>query len=79
MGISKADFFADHDVFIAYDFEDVMFRWDSAKKKIYRKFKDQNLESEISHDNKLLTDSVLFGKVVTKEEYFTGMAKNALG
>jgi len=77
MGMSKADFFADHDVFIAYDFEDVMFRWDATSRKVYRKFKDQNVEIEVSHDNKLLNDSVLFGGTSTKEQYFGGLAEQS--
>ena len=73
MGIGKADFFADHDVFIEYDFEDVMFRWDVARKTIYRRFRHRHTESEVSHDNRLFNDSVLFGDVITKERYFSGM------
>lgn len=71
MAMGKADFFADHDVFIEYDFEDVMFRWDSEEKKIYRKFKDEDVEHEVSHDSKLFNDATLFGDKITKETYFS--------
>lgn len=74
MGMSKADFFADHDVFIEYDFEDVMFRWDSEDKKIYRKFKNEPGEQEVPHDNKLFNDATLYGDVITSEQYFSGLS-----
>ena len=71
MGMSKADFFADHDVFILYDFEDVMFRWDAEERKIFRRFRNDDGEQEVSHDNKLFNDATLYGDVITKEQYFS--------
>ncbi len=71
MGMSKADFFANDDVFIEYEFEDVMFRWDAKEKKIYRKFKDEDVEHEVPHDSKLFSDATLFGDRITKEKYYS--------
>jgi len=70
MGMSKADFFADNDVYIEYDHEEVMFRWDSENKKIYKKFMDENIEYEAKHDSKLFNDATLFGEEITKDRYF---------
>ncbi len=72
MDMSKADFIADHDVFVAYDLEEVMCRWDCRRKKSYRKFRNEAEEREVPHDSKLFNDVVLFGRAITEDEPFVG-------
>lgn len=57
------------DIYIDYPFEQVMFRWDSYNKKIFRKFYGERQELEVSHDNKLWNDATCDGTEITKEYY----------
>ena len=57
-------------VFIDYDFEEVMFRWDIVNRKVYRKFYNETDESEVSEDNKLFCEAFRFGKEILTDEYF---------
>jgi hypothetical protein len=76
MGVSKGERFAKEDIFVDYDFEQVMFRWDHLKKLNYRKFygRTEHLEP-VPQANRLLNDAFLFGDEITKDEYLRG--KNA--
>lgn len=76
MGVSKGERFAKEDIFVAYDFEQVMFRWDHLEKKNYRKFYGKAEHPEpIPQANRLLNDAFLFGDEITKVDYLKG--KNA--
>lgn len=73
MAINKGDLFAHKDVYIDYSFEEVMYRWDHAAKKIYVRFYGEEEKSKpIPHDNRLFTDALLSGREITKEEYLMG-------
>ncbi len=76
MGVSKGEQFRHQDIFIDYDFEQVMFRWDYIEKKIYRKFygKAEDLSS-VPHDNRLFNDALLNGSQISREEYMLGKPK----
>ncbi|CAM3997190.1 GTP pyrophosphokinase [Vibrio aerogenes CECT 7868] len=78
MGISKSRLSSIEDIFIDYPFEDVMYRWDSKNKKVHVKFygKEES-KNEVSHDNRLFNDALLFGNEITKDEYAAGK-KNRL-
>lgn len=71
-------FYGDHDAYVGDDFEEVMFRWDSKKEKIYRKLYGHDFETEVPHDNKLLNDVVLTGEEITKEQYAKGKPRKVL-
>ncbi|MEW6674321.1 MAG: hypothetical protein AB1427_21715 [Thermodesulfobacteriota bacterium] len=73
MGIAKGEAFTIRDVFIDYDFEDVMFRWDHVNRRIYRKFYGKAEDPElISHDNELFNKALRFGDEITFEQYRKG-------
>jgi hypothetical protein len=65
--------FDQEDIYIYYDFEEVMFRWDHQSKQVYRKFySEQEFAAPIPQDNRLYTDALLSGSEITQEEYDKG-------
>ena len=71
MGMSK-DQFRDRDIFITYDFEDVMFRYEYATRRFFRKFFGESKEVEVPHDNRLLNDAMRFGDETNAMSYQAG-------
>lgn len=73
MAINKGELFSRQDVYIDYQFEEVMYRWDHENKKIYAKFygEDEN-STPVPHDNRLFNDALLSGVEVTKADYIKG-------
>jgi hypothetical protein len=76
MPIKDWSIFKNGDVYIDYDFEEVMYRWDHTLKLIYVKFygKEENPQV-VPHDNRLYNDALLYGEQITKEEYEKGKSK----
>lgn len=73
MGIEKGERFDQQDIYVDYDFENVMFRWDCMEKKIYRKFYGKQESSEpVPHDNRLFNDALLYGSEISLTEYRRG-------
>ncbi|MCW8901492.1 MAG: hypothetical protein OQK95_12540 [Gammaproteobacteria bacterium] len=73
MGISKGEKFAKQDVYVDYAFEDVMFRWDHKRSKIFVKFYGELENKElVPHDNRLFNDALLYGEEITREQYLKG-------
>lgn len=71
MSVSNARF-RQGDVFIDYDFESVMFRYDIATRRFFRKFYGESNEAEVPFDNKLLTDAILSGEETDSNTYKNG-------
>lgn len=70
MAISKGPVFDERDVFVDYDYESVMFRWDHVKRLIYRAFYGEPEHPEpVPHDNRLFNDALLFGEEISRDEY----------
>jgi len=67
--------FREGDVYIDYPFEDVMFRWESETKKVFRKFYGQ-AEVEINHTSNLYHDAISAGELITAEQYAQGKSSN---
>jgi hypothetical protein len=76
MPVSKGELFDKQDVYIDYDFEEVMYRYDLKTRKRYVKFYGKE-ESPyvVPHDNRLYNDALLYGEQITKEEYEKGKPK----
>ncbi len=74
MGISKGKF-RDRDIFLDYEFEDVMFRFEAGARRFFRKFYGESKESEVLHDNRLLNDAMLFGEETDSKTYQQGRPK----
>lgn len=60
--------FQNGDVYIDYPFESVMFRFDRASERYFRRFYGEN-EQEIDHSNGLLRDAIAAGHIITAEQY----------
>lgn len=74
MSIKTGEYLNTKDIYINYEFEDVMFRRDKLTKEIFRKFYKENEYPEpIPHTNKLYIEALLSGEEITKEEYITGI------
>jgi nucleoid-associated protein YejK len=71
MGISK-DQFRDRDIYLDYDCEDVMFRYESATRRFYRKFYGNSKEDDVPYDNRLLNDAMRFGDETDATSYQAG-------
>jgi hypothetical protein len=73
MPISKGQLFNEQDVYIDYDFEEVMYRYDYKTRKRYVKFYGKKESSRlVPHDNRLYNDALLYGEQITKEKYIKG-------
>ena len=75
MGVPKEDF-RDRDVFLDYDFENVMFRFEAKTKKFFRKFYGKFEEDPVRYDNDLLNQAMRFGDEITAEEYARGKPRD---
>lgn len=76
MSLIGPERFSKEDIYLDYDFEEVMFRCDYKTKNIYRKFYEQEEHTDIipSH-NRLFCDALRFGDEITKEQYLNGRKK----
>lgn len=73
MPIDKGEKFKHENIYIDYDFEQVMFRWDHLERNIYIKFYGEAEGNElVPHDNRLFNDALLYGDEITLEEYLKG-------
>ena len=64
--------FRQGDVFIDYDFEEVMFRYDHRTQRFFRRFYGESKEDEVPHDNRLLNDAMQFGDETDANTYQAG-------
>jgi hypothetical protein len=60
------------DVFIDYDFESVLFRYEAATKTFFRRFYGEEKESAVPSDNRLLNDAIRMGAETDPVTYATG-------
>ncbi|WP_339540638.1 hypothetical protein [Pseudomonas sp. RA_5y_Pfl1_P24] len=76
MGLSKGKRFETEDIFVAYPYEDVMFRWDHRSKRVFvRFFGDPESSQPVPHDNRLFNEALRFGDEITQEEYRAGRSR----
>ena len=61
--------FRDGDVYIDYAFEDVMFRYEHASKRFFRKFYGDAQEQAVPFDNALLNEAIRGGVEVDAQRY----------
>lgn len=66
------DRFQQGDVFIDYDYEEVMFRYEFTTRLFFRKFYGDSEEKEVPYDNRLLNDAILGGTEVAAKTYQEG-------
>ena len=73
MPINKGERFDRENIYIDYQFEQVMFRWDFLERKRYKKFYGESEGNKfIPCDNRLYNEALLYGDEITLEEYFKG-------
>lgn len=75
MGLEKGPRLESQDIFVDYEFEDVMFWWDHKAKIIYRKFYGEMFGVPVEHSNKLFNEALLHGAEITEEQYRRGKPK----
>lgn len=75
VGISKADLDEVNDVYVDYELEQVMFRWEASSRMVYRKFygEDEAL-LPIEHSNRLFNEALSLGEEISAAEYKAGRA-----
>lgn len=77
MGINLDVFRKSGDVYIDYDFEEVMFRWDAATGNIFRKFYGSDEEIvPIDRSNRLFNDALSHGEEIDFDTYSRGRSQN---
>lgn len=64
------------DLYVDYDYEEVMFRWDHIRKTQYRKFYGEDFEIEVPFNNRLYCDALLFGNEISAGEYRNGKVRD---
>ena len=73
MGIEKGEAFAQRDIYIDYDYEDVTYRWDHRTSTVYVRFYGEPERAvPVPHDGRLFNEALRFGREVTREEYERG-------
>lgn len=60
------------DVFIDYDFERVMFRYDATTQSFFRKFYGEVDEKPVPSNNRLLADAIRGGDEIDEGMYAAG-------
>ncbi|MFJ1466475.1 hypothetical protein [Massilia orientalis] len=76
MGISKSALGKDRDVFVDYELEEVMFRWDAQSGQVFRKFYGADDETLLTdHSNRLFNDVLRFGDEIDAATYALGRAR----
>ena len=73
MEINASKKFSEHDIFVDFKLEKVMFRWDYSLKKVYRKFYgEQESKSDIPASNNLYNEALLYGDEINYDDYLLG-------
>lgn len=76
MAINKAVFTGDEDVFVEYDYEEVMFRWEASTNLIFKKFYGTDEHPvPVHHTDKFFNDALVLGERITKERYDEGSVR----
>jgi hypothetical protein len=71
MGIPNEEF-RKRDIYIDYDYEFVMFRYEHSTRRFFRKFYGKSEEKEVPYDNRLLNDAILGGDEIDERTYQEG-------
>jgi hypothetical protein len=71
----KNERFAQGDVYIDYDYEQVMFRYEFSTRKFYRRFYGEKKESEVRFDNGLLNQAICSGVEIDRGRYYSNKPK----
>lgn len=71
MGIVSSRF-TEGDVYVDYAFEEVLFRWEAASRRTFRKFYGQTAEQEVAFSNNLFAEALQYGEEVDRATYVEG-------
>lgn len=72
MGVGKGPHFKERDIYIDYDFEEVMFRSDHLTGELFRKFYGNSEEMPVEGSNGLFNHALLYGDEISRQEYLDG-------
>ena len=64
--------FRQSDVYIDYDFEGVMFRYEHGTRRFFCKFYGKSTEVEVAYNDRLLNDAIRFGDETDFKTYRAG-------
>lgn len=67
--------FQEGDVYIDYDLEDVMFRFEHRSRRFFRRFYGQAEEKQVPFDSELLNDAIERGDEIDQAVYREGKPK----
>lgn len=56
------------DVYLAYPFEDMRFRYEKSTDRIFSRYLNDK-EVEVPHSDRLFNDAISAGKVISRDEY----------
>ena len=77
MSVKIDERFDSQDIYIDYDFEEVMFRWDHKNKVAYKRFyNEEETGIAVERNNRLFTDALQDGEEISKEMYEQGKPVN---
>lgn len=71
MGISNEQFRI-RDIFIDYEYEEVMYRYEHSTKRFFFKRYGESKEYEVRHDSPMLNDAIRFGDETDSKTYQAG-------
>lgn len=74
MGIPNEQFRI-RDIFIDYEYEEVMFRFELSTRRFFKKFYGESKETEVPYNNRMLNDAIRFGDEVDSRAYQAGKPK----
>jgi hypothetical protein len=76
MGIPMSSFRAGN-VYIDFPYEEVLFRFEKATGKVFRKFYGEPTEEEVAPDSNLYAEACIAGKETTLDEYRRGRPRRS--
>lgn len=72
MGIRNEEFSKGRDIYIDYDYEEILVRFSHSDRKFYSKLYGKNEERETNSSNSVIADAIRFGAEITAEAYAVG-------
>lgn len=72
MGVRAEEFQKNRDIYIDYDFEEIMFRFDSKANRFFSKMYRSDIEYEVPFNDTLLKDAIASGDEIDSETYHSG-------
>lgn len=70
MAIANGSIFTVKDVYVDYPFEEVMFRWDHAARRVFiKQYGEDEQNQSVTANDPLFNDALLIGDEITRQDY----------